>query len=68
MPKRGFQLLLSLNIRLRSGSPAWVAVMIGRLAATLGTRSDGMLLPATTMLPVGGSNVNMRLNFSTQGV
>src|SRR5437763_4655563 len=37
-PILGFQLLLSLNMRLRVGSPASEAVMMGRVAATAGTR------------------------------
>ena len=42
--------------------------MIGSVAATLGTRSVGIVLPAVTMLPVVGSKVKMRSNFSTHGV
>ncbi len=67
-PIRGLQLLESLCIRLRSGKPAAVAVMMGSVAATAGAKSVGMEEPAVTMLPDFGSKVNIRSNFSTHGV
>src|SRR5689334_7501376 len=57
-PTRGFQLFPSEFMRLRVGNPAEEADLIGRLAATAGTRSFGTEVPAVTRLPLPGSKVN----------
>src|SRR5438067_12837586 len=67
-PKRGLQLLASFSIRLRIGNPACEAGMMGRVAATAGTKSVGIEVPAVTKLPVLGSKPYNRSNLSTQGV
>ena len=56
------------GIRNLTWCQALAAVTMGSVAATAGTRSAGMELPAVTMLPVLGSKLNMRSNLSVQGV